>query len=59
MNIYYQCKTQADHIRKNINKSFREYKSDLSKKIRKLKSSNPKEYWNFLNGHTRSQNFRL
>ena len=35
-------------------KSFRE--SDLSKTIRNFKSSNPKEYWNLLNGQTRSQN---
>ena len=42
---------QAEHIKK---KSFRE--SDLSKTIRNFKSSNPKEYWNLLNGQTRSQN---
>ena len=37
--------------KKTINKSFRGYNSDLSKKKINLKSS--KEYWNLLNGHTR------
>ena len=36
--------------KKEVNKQFRKYHSDLVKKIRVLKSSDPKTYWKIING---------
>ena len=41
--------------KKEVNKQFRKYHSDLVKKIRVLKSSDPKTYWKIING-TSSEN---
>ena len=46
---------QADHIRKKLTNLLGSI-SLMFQKIRNRKSSNPKEYWNLLNGQTRSQN---
>ena len=36
--------------KKEVNKQFRKYHSDLVKKIRVLKGSDPKTYWKIING---------
>ena len=36
--------------KKEVNKQFRKYHSDLVQKIRVLKSSDPKTYWKIING---------
>ena len=36
--------------KKEVNKQFRKYHSDLVKKIRVLKRSDPKTYWKIING---------
>ena len=38
------------NIKKDVNKQFRKYHSDLVKKIRVLKGSDPKTYWKIING---------
>ena len=38
------------NYKKEVNKQFRKYHSDLVKKIRGLKSSDPKTYWKTING---------
>ena len=36
--------------KRNINKAYRDYENELIKKIRKLQSENPREYWKIIQG---------
>ena len=38
------------NYKKQINKAFKNYKQNTVRKIRLLKSENPKDYWNIING---------
>ena len=52
-----QLKIKAKQYKKFLRKVRTTYKRDFHKAIRKLRSSNPKEYWNLLNqGCTKSDN---
>ena len=49
-------KTEAKAYKRFINRKRHIYNKNLHKKIRNLKSTKPKEYWNLLNPKTRNTN---
>ena len=50
-NIFKQQLQDAERKYKStLNKAYKDYRAKLQRKIKKLRSSNPKEYWNIVNG---------
>ena len=43
-------KNSCKIYKRNINKAYRDYENELIKKIRKLQSENPREYWKLIQG---------
>ena len=56
MKIRLHSKLQASEYKKTLKKSYAMYKRALNKKLKSLKTSNTKEYWNIINSSVKSSN---